>query len=98
MPEAYLFHPGRRWNKPYTPNRIRQIFQHYVTKASLQQVYGKDSLGGNLKMFTVHSLRHSYIYGYILDINVPLPIVQRQVGPGTAPLVCLLNGHKPSNY
>ena len=40
--EAYLFHPGRRWNKPYTENRIRQIFQHYVTKAGLQQVYGKD--------------------------------------------------------
>ena len=58
MPEAYLFHPGRRWNKPYTENRIRQIFQHYVSKAGLHQVYGKDSLGRNLKMFTVHSLRH----------------------------------------
>jgi len=60
--ESYLFHPGKRWNKPYTENRIRQIFQHYVTKASLQQTYGKDSKGRNLKMFTVHSLRHNAEY------------------------------------
>jgi integrase len=25
--DAYLFHPGRAWNKHYTENRIRQIFQ-----------------------------------------------------------------------
>jgi integrase len=79
-PDAYLFHPGRRWNMPYTENRIRQIFQHYVTKAGLQQVYGKDSLGRKLKMFTVHSLRHSHIFHYVVDRKVPLPIVQKQVG------------------
>ena len=78
--EAYLFHPGRRWNKPYTPNRIRQIFHKYVNKAGLQQVYGKDTLGRNLKMFTPHSLRHSHIFSYIVDKKVPLPIVQKQVG------------------
>lgn len=78
--EAYLFHPGRRWNQPYTENRIRQIFQHYVIKAGLQQVYGKDSLGRNLKMFTVHSLRHSHLMTYVVDRKVPLPIVQKQVG------------------
>jgi len=78
--EAYLFHPGKRWNKPYTENRIRQIFQHYVTKAGLQQVYGKDSKGRNLRMFTVHSLRHSHIMTYVVDRKVPLPIVQKQVG------------------
>jgi len=78
--EAYLFHPGRRWNKPYTENRIRQIFQHYVTKAGLQQVYGKDSKGRNLRMFTVHSLRHSHLMTYVVDRKVPLPIVQKQVG------------------
>jgi len=78
--EAYLFHPGRRWNKPYTENRIRQIFQHYVTKAGLQQVYGKDSRGRNLKMFTVHSLRHSHLMTYVVDRKVPLPIAQKQVG------------------
>jgi len=61
-PEPYLFHPGKRRNKPYTENRIRQIFQIYMNKAGLQQVYGKDSLGRNLKMFTVHSLRHSHIF------------------------------------
>ena len=31
IPEAYLFHSGRRWNRHYTENRIRQIFQVYVT-------------------------------------------------------------------
>ena len=80
IPDAYLFHHGRRWNKPYTPNRIRQIFQIYVNKAGLQQVYGKDSLGRNLKMFTVHSLRHTHVMSYVVDKKVPLPIVQRQVG------------------
>jgi integrase len=78
--EAYLFHHGKRWNKPYTENRIRQIFQKYVTKAGLQQVYGKDSKGRNLKMFTVHSLRHSHLMTYVVDRKVPLPIVQKQVG------------------
>jgi len=78
--EAYLFHPGRRWNKPFTENRIRQIFQHYVTKAGLQQVYGKDSKGRSLKMFTVHSLRHSHVTHYVIDRKLPLPIVQKQVG------------------
>jgi len=80
MSEAYLFHPGRRWNKHYTENRIRQIFQYYANKAGLQQVYGKDTRGKNLKMFTVHSLRHSYIFHYVVDKKVPLPIVQKQVG------------------
>jgi integrase len=80
MPEAYLFHPGRRWNRPYTQNRIRQIFQHYVNKAGLQHIYGKDSRNRQLKMFTVHSLRHSHIMHYIVDKAVPLPIVQKQVG------------------
>ncbi|MBN2455161.1 MAG: site-specific integrase [Sedimentisphaerales bacterium] len=78
--DAYLFHPGRRWNKPYTENRIRQIFQHYVNKAGLQHVYGRDSLGRNLKMFTVHSLRHSHVTHYVIDRKLPLPIVQKQVG------------------
>jgi len=77
---AYLFHPGKGWNTPYTENRIRQIFQHYVTKAGLQRVYGKDTCGRTLKMFTVHSLRHSHIFHYVVDRKVPLPIVQKQVG------------------
>jgi integrase len=37
-PEAYLFHPGKRRNRPYTENRIRQIFQLYVNKAGLQEL------------------------------------------------------------
>ncbi len=80
MAEAYLFHPGRRWNKPYTENRIRQIFQSYVNKTGIQQIYGKDCLGRNLKMFTVHSLRHSHVTHYVIDRKLPLPIVQKQVG------------------
>jgi integrase len=79
-PDAYVFHPGRRWNTPYTENRIRQIFQHYINKAGLQQVYGKDTCGRNLRMFTVHSLRHSHIIHYVIDRGLPLPIVQKQVG------------------
>ena len=78
--DAYLFHPGKRWNTPYTENRIRQIFQHYIAKAGLQQVYGKDTRGRALRMFTVHSLRHSHIMSYVVDRGVPLPIVQKQVG------------------
>jgi integrase len=79
-PEDYLFHPGRRWNHPYTENQIRQIFQVYIQKAGLQQVYGQDTFGRNLRMFTVHSLRHSHIMHYTVDRGVPLPIVQKQVG------------------
>jgi integrase/recombinase XerD len=78
--DAYVFHPGRRWNTPYSENRIRQIFQHYINKAGLQQVYGKDTCGRNLKTFTVHSLRHSHVMIYVVDKGVPLPIVQKQVG------------------
>lgn len=78
--DAYVFHPGRRWNTPYTENRIRQIFQYYINKAGLQQAYGKDIQGRNLRMFTVHSLRHSHIMHYVVDRGLPLPIVQKQVG------------------
>ena len=78
--DAYVFQRGKRWNTPYTENRIRQIFQHYVTKAGMQQTYGKDARGRSLKMFTVHSLRHSHIMHYVVDRRLPLPIVQKQVG------------------
>lgn len=79
-PDAYVFHPGRRWNTRYNENRIRQIFQHYANKAGLQQVYGKDTCGKSLRMFTVHSLRHSHVMHYVVDRGLPLPIVQKQVG------------------
>jgi len=78
--DAYLFCPGKRCNKHYTENRIRQIFQKYVMKAGLQQVYGRDTKGRNLKMFTVHSLRHAHVMAYVVDRKVPLPIVQKQIG------------------
>ena len=77
---AYLFYPGRRWNQRYSENRIRQIFQCYAKQAKLQNIYGNDVAGRNLKMFTVHSLRHSHIMHYTIDYKLPLPIVQKQVG------------------
>ena len=79
-PQAYLFYPGKRWNKSYTENRIRQIFQTYIHKAGLQRIYGSDIQGQNLNMFTVHSLRHTHIMHNVVDRKVPLPIVQKQVG------------------
>ena len=79
-PDAYVFHPGKRWNHRYTENRIRQIFQIYSQKAGLQHSYGDDRKGRELKMFTVHSLRHSHIMHHIVDHGLPLPIVQKQVG------------------
>ena len=82
-PDAYVFHPGKRWNTRYTENRIRQIFQRYSQKAGLQHSYGQDRLGRKLKMFTVHSLRHSHVMHYTIDHKLPLPIVQKQVGHKT---------------
>jgi len=79
-PEAYLFHPGRSSNRPYTENRIRQVFQHYIQQANLQRTYAEDTCGRKLKMFTVHSLRHSHIMHYAVDRGLSLPIVQKQVG------------------
>ena len=79
-PQAYVFHPGKRWNTRYTENRIRQIFQKYSKKAGLQHCYGEDCIGRKLKMFTVHSLRHSHVMHYTIDHKLPLPIVQKQVG------------------
>lgn len=79
-PQAYVFHPGKRWNKHYTENRVRQIFQKYACKAGLQRIYGQDKKGRNLKLFTVHSLRHAHAVTYIIDKKLPLPIVQKQLG------------------
>jgi len=79
-PDAFLFHPGKRQSHRYTENRIRQLFQRYIKKAGLQQAYGQDSKGRKLKMFTVHSLRHSHIMHYAVGRKVALPIVQKQVG------------------
>ena len=82
-PEAYVFHPGKRWNHRYTENRIRQIFQIYSQKAGLQHSYGDDQKGRKLKMYTVHSLRHTHIMHYVIDHGLALPIVQKQVGHRT---------------
>lgn len=79
-PQAYVFHPGKRRNHRYTENRIRQIFQIYSQKAGLQHSYGDDQKGRKLKMFTIHSLRHTHIMHHVIDHGLPLPIVQKQVG------------------
>ena len=79
-PDVYLFHPGKRYHQQYTENRIRQIFHYYIEQARLQRIYAKDSNGRKLKMFTVHSLRHSPIMHYTVDRKVALPIIQKQVG------------------
>jgi len=77
-----LFHgPGR--SSGYCENRVRQIFQQYVGKAGLHREYGADSMGRKLHQITVHSLRHSHIMHHIHVHNLPLPIVQKQVGHRT---------------
>lgn len=78
--DAYLFHRGKCWNTRYSENRVRQIFRGYAAKSGLQRVYACDCRGRQLKMHTVHSLRHSHIMHYVVDRGVPLPIVQKQVG------------------
>jgi hypothetical protein len=54
-------------------------------KLGLQQVYGKDTYGRNLKMFTVHSLRHSHIMHYVVNRKPPLFICSLQLRPQFAP-------------
>jgi len=44
--EDFLFRPHHRKRVPYTTNRIRQIFQHYVRKAGLDREYGADTRYG----------------------------------------------------
>jgi len=82
-PDTYLFHSPGRENLPYTENRLRQIFQHYIKKTGLDREYGLDSLGRKLHQLTLHSLRHSHVSHYLLRYKLPLPIVQKQVGHRT---------------
>jgi len=50
------------------------------TAVGLYQGYGKDPLSRNLKIFTIHSLRHPHVTNYVIDWGLPLPIVQKHVG------------------
>ncbi len=79
-PESHLFYPPGRPKGFYCENRLRQIFRHYAGEAGLDHEYGLDSLGRKLHRLSVHSLRHSHIMAYIHLHQLPLPIVQRQVG------------------
>ena len=81
--EEYLFSIRHKRKTKYTENRIRQIFQKYVNKAGLDRVYGEDSKGRKLRIFTIHSLRHSHCMHSIHIHKLPIPIVQRQVGHKT---------------
>lgn len=82
-PDSYLFYPPVRPNQHYSENRLRQIFQKYIKKAGLDREYGVDAKGRKLHQLTPHSLRHGHIMNAIHAYNLPLPIVQRQVGHRT---------------
>ena len=82
-PESYLFSSHKHFKIPYSENRIRQLFSHYIQKAELDREYGRDIRGRILHQFTVHSLRHSHLMHYIHSYKVPLPVVQKQVGHRT---------------
>jgi len=82
-PEEFLFHPSGRPREHYSENRVRQIFQKYASRATLDREYGADARGRRLHQLTVHSLRHSHIMHYTHVHKLPLPIVQKQVGHRT---------------
>jgi integrase len=71
---------GDKMDKGLSENRVRQIFSHYLNKAGLQQVYGHDSKGRNLHLYTVHSLRHSHIMHAKHIKQIKDSIVAKQVG------------------
>jgi integrase len=78
--DAYVFHPGRRWNTPYTENRIRQIFQHYIHKAACSRSMARIGAADGSRC------SRSTPCGTLISCTtwwtkgVPLPIVQKQVG------------------
>lgn len=78
--DSYLFRPPGRRGEHYTENRLRQIFRRYADRAGLSQEYGQDSKGRTLHRLTIHSLRHTHVMLGIHHYQLPLPIVQRQVG------------------
>lgn len=79
-PNEWLFHPASDPGRPYTPNRLRQIFRQYILLVGLDREYALDRRGRALHELTVHSLRHSHIMHYVHVHKLPLPIVQKQVG------------------
>lgn len=81
--EDWLFKSRRFRGRHLTANRARQIFLHYIQKAELDRIYGKDDKGRALHRFTIHSLRHSHIMHHIHQHKIPIPIVQKQVGHHT---------------
>ncbi|MCL4216532.1 MAG: site-specific integrase [Candidatus Hydrogenedentes bacterium] len=79
-PREYLFSPRGDWRRRYSENRVRQVFRHYLEKAGMVRVYGRDACGRLLYELTVHSLRHSHVIHFIHIHKLPIAVVQKQVG------------------
>jgi integrase len=82
-PDEFLFvsqAKEQKSDKGISENRVRQIFTFYIQKAGLQQVYGHDSKGRALHLYTVHSLRHSHIMHAKHIKKIKDSIVAKQVG------------------
>jgi integrase len=78
-PGAYLF-PGRDGKAPITTRALQKMFQKYIEKAGLGEVYAQDSKGRQLHKYTIHSLRHSHVRYYTTHRRLDLASVQQQVG------------------
>lgn len=78
-PSAYLF-PGRDGKAPITTRALQKMFQKYVEKSGLDEVYAQDSEGRQLHKYTIHSLRHSHVRYYTTYRKLDLASVQQQVG------------------
>jgi len=97
-PEAFLFVSQSKrkiQDKGISENRVRQIFSYYIQKTNLQQVYGHDSQGRALHLYTVHSLRHSHIMHAKHIKQIKDSIVAKQVGHTS--LQAMSAYDKPSN-
>ena len=78
-PDAYLF-PGRNGRGYITTRALQKMFQKYIEKAGLDEVYAEDSKGRQLHKYTIHSLRHSHVRYYTTYKKLDLASVQQQVG------------------
>ncbi len=65
-PGAYLF-PGRNGKAPITTRALQKMFQKYIGKAGLDEVYAQDSSGRQLHKYTIHSLRHSHMWSCVIQ-------------------------------
>jgi len=97
-PEQFLFPSNslkKLQHKARSENSVRRIFQKYIQKTGLQQVYGHDKLGRKLHLYTVHSLRHSHIMHAKHIYSIKDSVVAKQVGHTS--LQAMSAYDKPSN-